>query len=570
MTDVGATRRELLACAGGAAALSAGCVSRTRALVNRDSAEQVALSVKTLPADADLLATTIARRLVEHLEAVGVAPKLVPMEESELLRDVLVNGNFDVYVTRLPRPKDPDRLRPLFHSQYAEEPGWQNPFGFADLRVDGLLETQRDAESRRSTVGDLQEALAQAQPLTPLVAADEVRAVRADRFERASAGFEDPQDYLTAHIESGDGPGTLRVTRTDARATRNLNPLSVEFRNRGTITGLLYDSLGRRADGAVRPWLAADWRWEREGSPTATVELREGLTWHDGTSIDAEDVAFTYRFLEDTSLSESERAVPAPRFRGRTALVEETEMVDDTTIRLSFGSVAREVASRTLTVPVLPGHVWRERTGAANLTGLSLYDGTTEALVWPNPDPVGSGPLRVENRVPGERLVLERVDDHFAAVPYEKLVVDVVPSALGSLDLLSAGDADVTGSALPPSAVAEAAREDALRVTARPARMLYHLGFNTTRPRTSNTRFRRAVAGLLDESYLVRSVFRGYATPATTPLAGSDWVPSSLAWDGADPEVPFFGRDGDLDVDAARNAFRDIGFEYDDGSLMAR
>jgi peptide/nickel transport system substrate-binding protein len=87
----------------------------------------------------------------------------------------------------------------------------------------------------------------------------------------------------------------------------------------------------------------------------------------------------------------------------------------------------------------------------------------------------------------------------------------------------------------------------------------------------SNQRFRRVLARLLDKSGIATDVFGGYLAPATAPIAGADWTPSDLRWEGEDPEVPFVGTAGELDRLAARNAFRDAGYRYNDaGELLRR
>jgi len=75
---------------------------------------------------------------------------------------------------------------------------------------------------------------------------------------------------------------------------------------------------------------------------------------------------------------------------------------------------------------------------------------------------------------------------------------------------------------------------------------------------------------LLDGEHLATGVFGGYLTPSAVPLPERRWTPPDLRWDGEDPEVPFAGTDGDLDAAAARELFRDAGYEYDDGVLRGR
>lgn len=580
--------------AAGAVGLTSGCVQRARSLVSRRTPEQLSLTIKTVPADADEPATKIARSLSENLQAVGVDAEIRLLAEDELLREVLVNHSFDLYVARFPGDRSPDFLRPFLHSRFAAEPGWQNPFGFSDLSVDDLLvEQQRRAgEQRAISVENLQRQVVRRQPFIVAAFPDWIGAARSDRFE----GFgefrpDSPLRYVAldrSAASTADGAGDadgveLRTVITDGRVTENTNPIAVEFRNDGTITGLLYDQLGRRIDGDVTPWLARDWSWAEPepGRAVATVDVREGRTWHDGKPLTAGDVAFTYRFLADTSLGRGDVPVPAPRYRGRISMVESVEAVDDGTLRVEFADTSPEVAARAFTVPVLPRHEWEPKAREADLVGLDLFDGVTEALVWPNPEPVGSGPLQFESRTPGERLVLSRFADHFveddaASLPgrftgglaYDRFVARVAPSEAVAVELVAEGEADATLSALSPAVVPQVGRYGDVALQVDGHHSFYHVGFNVRRGPMANPRFRRVVAMLVDRQQVVDDVLGGYARPAVTPVRNAEWTPQDLRWDDGAPALSFVGTDGDLDVQAARAAFRDAGYQYDDDGRL--
>lgn len=574
------TRRSLLAATGtGLAALSAGCVDRVQSLMTRDSPSTVSLSVKTVPADTDPVATTIARRLVEHLSMSGIDADIVLQRESELYRDVLINHDFDLYVGRYPGRYDPDFLYSLLRSTFAGEPGWQNPFGFADLHVDDLLDAQRSTSgsARRAHVSDVQHEIASQQPFTPLAHPDVLGAVRTDRFEGWHRfPVDSPLRYLAleaAGVAADGGRTRLRVATTDARVTQNLNPLAVEFRSHGTLLGLLYDPLARYVEGELLPWQARTWSWD---DGTATLELRDEATWHDGTPLTADDVAFTHRFLADTSLGNRDSAVPAPRFRGRSSLVDNVSVVDDHTLRLSCGDASPEVAERAFTLPVLPRHIWEAKRRPADIAGVLQFDGITEALVWSNRSPVGSGPLRVADVTEGTSLTLERFDDYALtgvddpldpSVAFDELSVHVVPSDAAAISLVGEGDADATAMPLIPSAVPRVVRDDDLTLLSDRSQSFYHVGYNNRQSPLTNPRFRRVVARLLDKRALVDSVFDGYARPTVSPLP-RPWVPDDLTWEDGNPRSPFYGRDGDFDVTAVREAFRDAGYAYTNGGRL--
>jgi peptide/nickel transport system substrate-binding protein len=581
------TRRGALGLAAGLATASGGCLQRTRSLFGRGSARQLSLSIKTVPADSNRAATRIARRLGEHLAAAGMDVSVVLETEDELRRSVLINHDFDLYVAQYPDHNDPDFLRPLLHSVFVDEPGWQNPFGFVDLDVDDLLDRQRTSEgtARQRAVAELLRTIAANQPFTVIGYPDEVRATRTDRYEGwRSPGLASSIGYLSLR-RSGDATGDgerLNVTITDERVTRNFNPIAVEFRNQGTITGLLYDPLARRSTDGLLPWVAEEWDWAAagDGRTTARVRLRTDLAWHDGHPLTAEDVAFTYVFLQDTSLGEGSVPAPAPRFRGRVSLIESVEAVDERTVRFDFGDTSPAVAVRTFTVPILPEHEWRPQSSPAAIAGLDLFEGVTEALIWDNPDPVGSGVLRFERSIVDESLTLRRFDDHFLArgggpadrfdggIAFEELTARVAPSDEAAVGLVAAGEADGTASSVGPHVVPTIGRNEDVQLVVTPSRSFYHVGFNVRREPLGNPRFRRAVSRLIDKRYTADTVFDGYAMPSASPMDRTDWTPSDLRWIDEDPTTPFVGTAGELDVPAAKELFREIGYEYDNDDRL--
>ncbi|QLH75961.1 ABC transporter substrate-binding protein [Halosimplex rubrum] len=607
-------RRLLRSLAAGATLGTAGCMRRLRAATGWESVAPVSVGIKTLPADADPYALRVAQSVAEWFRAGGLESTVTPVAPEELYRQVLLRNDFDAFVGRVPaRLRDGDGLYALLHSRFGSEPGWQNPFGYANLDVDDRLADQRTAtgETRREALADIQRSVARTQPFSLVAFPDEIRAVRGERFtgwHRSDYGS--PLGYLSLdegwRESAGEGatatatatpadPATLRTVITDRRPTENLNPLAAEFRWAGVLTGLLYDPLGYETEsGGVEPWLADGWEFETvDGRPRARVRLREGLTWHDGEPVTAADVALTYALLSDVTLgrttegtdtaTDSDAAVAAPRFRGRSSLVADAEVLDRRTVEVRFADCTAAVAAGAFTVPVLPEHVWRERTGPASVGGVD-FGATSEALVTNNVPPVGSGPFAFERNVPGDRLVFERFDDHFLATdppadlpggvdgfpPYERIDVTVVGADETAVSMVTSGDADVTGTAVGAETIPRIGRSEGVDLVVGRSPSPYVVGYNTRRPPLTNPRFRHTLGHLIDRRALVEDVFDGYAWPAASALVGSGLVPSDLQFDGEHPVTPFFGSDGTVDADAARAAFRDAGYEYDDGTLVER
>jgi peptide/nickel transport system substrate-binding protein len=578
----GISRRSFLAAgATGGAVATAGCVDRVRSVVDQGGSRQLSLSIATVPAEADRQNVRIARRLESNLEAVGIDVSLDMRSPAELLEAVLLDHEFDVYVGRHPADYDPDFLYGALHSTFANEAGWQNPFGYTNMAFDALLEDQRrtDGQERRARVGSVLTVLAQEKPFDPICIPDEYRVARTDRFDGWDEGrLTTRHGYLG--LEPADGVDSLHALVTDARVTRNCNPLSATGRKRDTFVDLLYDSLGSVRDGDVGPWLARSWEWEDRSDSetersTASVTLRPECRFHDGEPVTATDVAFTYRFLRDTSLGHAPVPSPAPQYRGLVEPIENVTVEDDERLTITVTS-GRAVAERAFTVPILPEHVWRKRVDE-RVTGeeFTAPQGRWDVVTADNVPPVGSGPFRFENRSQDESLTLRRFPDHFTLradvdrpePTVEEVRLSVDPSSASSIGRVADGGADVTASMLDAhslGAIPDSSDVERLELS---SRTFYHLGFNVRDAPFSNPHFRRAITQLIDKQAIVEEVFYGHATPASTPLTG-EWVPEALEWDGADPVTPFVGSDGALNVEAARAAFETAGFRYDENGRL--
>lgn len=577
-------RRGFLATAAAGASGLGGCLGRFRTARSRELPDQLSLEILTLPGDADAVATQIGRQLAENLETVGIETDLQLYPEDELRRQVLIDQQYDLFVTSHPNLETPDALRPLLHSVFVQELGWQNPFGMTNISIDDLLEAQQSetGSQRRETVSELQREITRHQPFVPVAVPDAIQASRGDRFQGWEALTTDLARSFTQLERTDASADTLELVSTDDRLVRNLNPIAIEYRNEGRIIDLLYDPLGRPVGDGVQPWAAADWDISTDGEGTTiTATLRPDLTFHDGTPLTAADVVFTLEFLADTSLGGLEIPVPAPRFRGRISAVDEVTADGDRTIEMGFPEASPETAVRTLTVPILPKHEWKTASQAVDVAGIDLSEAVTEALVMENLDPVGSGPLQFDSRIEDEELVLARNDDHLlqqapeklpaafaGGLSFERMRIQIVRSDDAALGLLADGAVDATLSTLKPAVVPRVRREPGVTLSVEQSSALYLVGCNADRSPLGNPHFRRLVARLLDKAIIREEVFDGFARPASSPLTGTEWVPTDLQWQDGDPELPFFGTDGTVDSEAARAYLREAGFEFSDAGQL--
>ncbi len=584
--DMGVTRRSALAGLSGGLAAMSGCLSRIRALVGRSQPTTVSLSIKTLPVDQDPYAIAIARQLSTWLESAGIQASIQPITAEGLYRQTLVNHEFDLFVGQFPGTfDDPDAFHSLLHSTYSVESGLQNPFGYTNLMMDDLLERQRreTGTQRTETATRIQRRLVQVCPFLVLGFPNVIRAARTDRFTGWNGVFDPSPVNLLGLNRTAESATRLRATTPDDRSMANLNPLMSSYRGPSDITDLLYDSLAYRYQGTLYPWAATNWEWTGEDPLELEVTLREDLSWHDDRQLTASDAAFTYRLLQDTSLESLPEPVPTFRYRGRSSLVDSATAVDDVTLRLRFADCSRQTARRVLTVPLLPQHVWRDRTDKATVSGVDVGVTTTDALVSSNIPPVGSGPLQFTSVSQDQTLVLERFEDHFLetteetglpsalsdGLAFDEFELRFVGSDSSAVNLVADGEADVTALGVGPNLTSRIGRADEVSLNIDRSGAFYFVGINTRRPPLTNPRFRNTLARLVDRGWLAESVFDGYVDPAVSPLAGTKWLPSDLEWERSDPVTDFLGTDGTIDTERARKAFRAAGYRYNEqGRLL--
>ena len=573
------TRRQVVA--GGAAAgsgLFGGCLGSMQQFLGLSSLNQVSLRVIAPPADWDRRANQIAGKLVERLKKVGIDARFPLVPPKQFRKQVLYDRDFDLYVGTMPIGHDPDYLRPLLTSTYTDALGWQNPFGFADISLDESLAEQhrQTGEERTNTIRRVIDTVAGEQPFVPIATDQAIAAISTDTFEGwERAPLRDPIWLLELEPASDSATDeTLRLTAKDGSITQQLNPLVPWINEFDLVTSLLYDPLARYYDGAVRPWLVEeDWSIAPDADEV-TVSLRPDLYWHDGEPITAEDIAFTYDFLDDTALGNADARYPAPRFQGQAQAVDTVTVVDDRTARFRVDASAA-TAPGLLTAPLLPKHVWRSRTGVSN-----ARRGITQAIGHDNTGAVGSGPMTLESRSEGESVRFSRFEEHplnrddgsiladrFGQVAFSELVLSVSPSDLTMLASLQEG-ADVTVPFLDNKVVSGIANRDNLSLATSASRTLYHVGFNARRRPLRNPSFRRAVAHLVNKAGIVESIFDGYAEPRTTPVRSDSWIPQDLKWNNDDPEVPFVGVEDELFIENAREHFSNAGYHYTDEDIL--
>ena len=187
----------------------------------------------------------------------------------------------------------------------------------------------------------------------------------------------------------------------------------------GSVIWTLFDSLVRRgADGADLPRLATS--WERRDDLTWRFHLRRGVKFQDGSAFTAEDVKFSVNRMGKSPFNTLTQLWPQTTLK-------EARVIDEYTVDL-----VTEKPSVTLLY-------WLEEAFIVPKAYYSSHD-----MAYVNTHPLGSGPYKLVEWVPGDHVSLVANPDYFNGAPAIKDVVfKVVPDASTRLNALATGDVDL-------------------------------------------------------------------------------------------------------------------------------
>jgi peptide/nickel transport system substrate-binding protein len=149
------------------------------------------------------------------------------------------------------------------------------------------------------------------------------------------------------------------------------------------------------------PLLATGWEWIDD--TTLELKLRQGVKFHDGTDLDADDVAYTLNHV----------AAPDSDMELRLIVdwIDNVEAVDTNTVRIRAKEPTPAAFEYlTGTMPIYPSGHYDDAPEIPGAEGTTRRD-------WGAVNPVCTGPYILTEFQPGQSLVLEKNPDYFEGSP---------------------------------------------------------------------------------------------------------------------------------------------------------
>jgi ABC-type transport system substrate-binding protein len=303
------------------------------------------------------------------------------------------------------------------------------------------------------------------------------------------------------------------------------------------------------------PALAESWTVSDDGL-VYTFTLRSGVTFSDGSALDAADVKYSFDRLSDPAVGTSYTAglvlrdvvgwaearpptqsvgegTPTPEPIPPARAISGVEAVADNQVRVTL---ARPITS-FLTRLTLPG-------GFIIAEGSGGTDGTIP--------PVCTGPFVVDEWSQNNFVRLSANPNYWGGAPeVQEVTIRVIPEASSQVIEFEAGSLDIS---LAPEADLPRIREDATlsaQLVTIPTLSNYNLRINLNDPKMGDVRIRRALALAINRQLIIDTVLQGNGVPA------DGLYPPGLTT--FDPDFAPFERD----LDEVRRLLTDAG--YPDG-----
>jgi peptide/nickel transport system substrate-binding protein len=243
-------------------------------------------------------------------------------------------------------------------------------------------------------------------------------------------------------------------------------------------------------NGVVQPGLAESWTISEDGL-TYTFTLQDGVTFHDGTSFDAEDVKFTFeRILAEDSVN-PHREFYEP--------ITKITVIDPLTIEFE---IERQIGR----------FLFDLGRGDAVIVAPESADNNAN-------EPIGTGPFAFVQWDKGSRVVLEAYAPYWGEPVHLTRASYVFISDTATMtNALLAGDIDGTNNfATEALAIFESNPQFKVLVGTTEGETI--LATNNQRAPFDNLKVRQAMAHALDRMEIIEGTTYGYGTPIGAPFA---------------------------------------------------
>jgi peptide/nickel transport system substrate-binding protein len=288
-----------------------------------------------------------------------------------------------------------------------------------------------------------------------------------------------------------------------------------------------------------RSWLATEVVQISEDARIWEAEIRQGVKWHDGTEMTAEDVAFTYNlYLNGPANRWTHHVSDVPR-------IEKIEAIGP--YRVRFEAPRPMPNFDLVTAPEMP------------ILQKKQWDGIEDPRTLQDPV-IGTGPYKLADYKADEYYHLVAHEDYWGGKPLvDEITLVMIKDPQTMFSALKSGEIDGAARALPPELVAEWKDDPAIEIAQAPSLWGTWMQMNLNQPVFNDRDLRYALSLAINADEMVERVMLGRAQSGKHgwPHLDSTWTKPGMAVP-YDVEQAKAGLDATGLVDADGDGFRDL------------
>ncbi|THD73877.1 ABC transporter substrate-binding protein [Thalassobius vesicularis] len=264
----------------------------------------------------------------------------------------------------------------------------------------------------------------------------------------------------------------------------------------GAIDSVLYSNVFEGltrfgSDGSVNPGLAASWEISEDGT-VYTFHLNEGVKFHDGSAMDAEDVKFSL----DRARAEDSANAQKALFKGIT----DVTVVDPMTVKVTLDGPNGNF---------LFNMAWGDAVIVA-----------PESIENIKTNPVGTGAFKFTNWVQGDKIDLEKNADYWGTpAKLDKVTFKFISDPTAAFAAVMAEDVNAFVGFPAPENLPQFEADARFQVLVGSTEGETILSTNNKMPPFDNVKVREAVAHAIDRQAIIDGAMFGYGTPIGTHFA---------------------------------------------------
>ncbi len=292
-----------------------------------------------------------------------------------------------------------------------------------------------------------------------------------------------------------DGGGTIVIALP--RDIPTLDPANHRLREAENVIRNMFDGLATKTyDGEIVPEIAQS--WEVISDTEWEFKIREGVTFHNGEPLTADDVVFTFERIIKEGYMEGQTS---PR-KGLMGSTSDVYKVDDMTIRFVNDDPNPTFLHGIVHQQIIPKDYFEE-VGADGFLA----------------HPIGAGPFKFVSGRLNEQIILERYDDYYGGSPdippvgpanLKRVIFKVMPETSTAIAALKNNEVNIIQN-IPTDMIENLKADPNVNVKEVMGTRTYMLEMNNEIAPFNDVRVRQAMNYAINTDEILESIYSGRA-----------------------------------------------------------